>query len=120
MSLLSEEILNFYTELCNGSENNANPQIAQRLTSKQLTLITVFTTLIRPHLEYASQVWAPQRIQKIFVKFASNHLNWSDPLNLPPYSGRLKLLNLESLETRRQNADIVSVNFWMFRLTGIT
>jgi hypothetical protein len=85
------------------------------------TLITVslFTTLIRPHLEYASQVWAPhyncninriERIQKIFVKFALNHLNWSDPLNLPPYSARLKLLNLESLETRRQNADIVYIH----------
>ena len=51
-----------------------------------------------------------ERIQKIFVKFALNHLNRPDPLNLPPYSARLKLLNLESLETRRQNADIVFIH----------
>ena len=84
------------------------------------TIITVFlfTTLIRPHLEYASLVWAPhyncniyriERIQKNFVKFKF-YLISSDPLNLPPYAARLKLLNLESLETRRQNADIVYIH----------
>ena len=50
------------------------------------------------------------RILKRFVKFALNYLNWSDPLNLPPYSARLKLLNLESLVTTRKNVDIVSIN----------
>ena len=81
-----------------------------------LNTVSLFTTLIRPHLEYASQVWAPHyncnihrigRIQKNFVKFALNHR--SDSLNLSPYSARLKLFNLESLETKRQNADIVYI-----------
>ena len=52
--------------------------------------VSLFPTLIRPHLEYASQVWAPhynsninriEKFQKSFVKFALNHLNRSDPLN---------------------------------------
>ena len=51
-----------------------------------LTTVSLFTILMRHHLEYASQVWSPhyncninriERIQKIFVKFALNHLNWS-------------------------------------------
>ena len=54
---------------------------------------TLFTTIVRPHLEYASQVWSPyyrvhidriEKIQKRFVRFALNHLNWSDPFALPP------------------------------------
>ena len=76
--------------------------IKRRAKEFNNTLITVslFTTLIRPHLEYASQVWTPhyncninriERIQKIFVKFALSHLNRSDPLNFPPYYARLKL-----------------------------
>ena len=73
--------------------------------------VVYITTLIRRHLEYASQVWAPHYNCNIYrknvVKFALNHLNSSDPLNLPLYSARLKVLNLESLETTRQNADIV-------------
>lgn len=81
-----------------------------------LVTISLYKTLIRPHLEYGSQVWSPhynihiervEKVQKRFVRFVLNYLNWSDPRVLPPYSSRLKLINLESLEERRKNADIV-------------
>lgn len=73
-------------------------------------LKTLFCSLVRSILEYASPVWSPfyvkhnlaiERIQKSFLRFALRHLPWNDPINLPSYPERLKLINLESLSARR-------------------
>ena len=50
------------------------------------TLKTLFTTLVRPHLEYASQVWSPhqkyliQRIERVQRKFI-NYLCWKSGID---------------------------------------
>ena len=80
------------------------------------TLKTLFTALVRPNLEYASQVWSPfyrvhinriESIQRNFLRYALRNLPWADPLVLPSYINRLKLINLSSLEKRREMADLI-------------
>ena len=77
----------------------------------------LFTSLVRPILEYASVVWNPQyetyvtkieSIQKQFLLFALRNFYWDTSINLPSYSSRLKLINLPSLQSRRT---VLSVTF---------
>lgn len=79
----------------------------------------LYTTFVRPLLEYASQVWSPhhlvhstriEAVQRRFLRFALRGLPWTDTHNLPPYVDRLKLINLQSLESRRDTADILFVH----------
>lgn len=71
---------------------------------------SLYCSLVRPILEYAAIVWLPyqltwilriERVQKRFMRRALRNLPWRDPINLPPYSDRCRLLNLQSLEFRR-------------------
>ena len=70
----------------------------------------LFCALVRSILEYASPVWSPvnvtqiiliERVQRTFMRFALRQLPWNDPVNLPNYSDRCKLINLETLAARR-------------------
>ncbi|XP_075167600.1 uncharacterized protein LOC142239703 [Haematobia irritans] len=70
----------------------------------------LFTTLVRPILEYACVVWSPsyryyidrvESVQKQFLIFALRGLGWNNLYDLPPYSRRLLLIDLLSLERRR-------------------
>lgn len=71
---------------------------------------TLFKSLVRPILEYGSPVWSPQyncyrerleSVQKQFLLFALKNFQWNPSQNLPPYTHRLKLLDLPTLESRR-------------------
>lgn len=71
----------------------------------------LFTTLVRPILEYGVTIWNPQynvhankieSVQKQFLLFALRRLNWGSRFDLPPYQGRLMLIGLHSLEDRRR------------------
>lgn len=79
-------------------------------------LKTLFCSLVRPILEYACVVWTPfydshvkriEAVQRRFLRFALRFLPWVNRLILPPYSERLKLLDMVTLETRRKNLGIV-------------
>lgn len=76
------------------------------------TLKNVYCAHVRSHLEYCSIVWRPnysthiakiESIQKKFLIYALRHLHWRDGFVLPPYTSRCLLINLETLETRRDN-----------------
>lgn len=76
----------------------------------------LYCTFVRPILEYACLVWSPscrtqvrrlEAVQKRFLRFALRDLPWTNPFVLPPYEDRLKLLSLQTLETRRINAQVV-------------
>lgn len=76
-------------------------------------LKALYCALVRPTLEYASVVWCPyylnenlriEAIQRKFIRFALRHLRWRDPLSLPSYGSRCKLIDLELLEARRNVA----------------
>lgn len=73
-------------------------------------LKSVYCCYVRSVLEYASVVWNPnydvhskriESVQKQFLLFALRKLGWSRRSNLPSYSSRCKLINLESLRARR-------------------
>jgi hypothetical protein len=70
----------------------------------------LYTSLVRPILEYASPVWSPhtacnidaiESVQKQFLLFSLRDLHWDPNLRLPSYKSRLKLINLPSLNNRR-------------------
>lgn len=74
-------------------------------------LKALYCSLVRPILESSSLVWTPyqltwclriERVQKRFIRQALRHLPWRDPVNLPPYADRCRLLNLDTLERRRK------------------
>lgn len=75
-----------------------------------LCLKSLYCSLVRSILETSVVVWCPyhanwiariEAVQRKFVRYALRFLQWHDPLNLPPYEGRCRLLNLEPLEHRR-------------------
>lgn len=76
----------------------------------------LFCALTRSVLEYGSIVWAPyymnnisriESIQRKFVRFALRHLPWRDPLHLPSYENRCKLIGLDTLSVRRDVAKAI-------------
>lgn len=76
-------------------------------------LKALYCSIVRPILEYSSAVWSPyyqneiqriEAIQRKFIRFALRHLRWNNPLNLPSYRSRCKLINLDLLEDRRNVA----------------
>ena len=77
-----------------------------------------YTSLVRPNLEYASIVWNGsvgeisnkkiESIQKQFLLFALKDLGWrNDTFVLPPYTARLQLIDIHTLEKRRTCFDIM-------------
>lgn len=72
---------------------------------------SLFIGLVRSVLEFACQVWNPsyaihiiriESIQKKFLLFALQNLNWENRFILPPYKQRLLLLDMNTLENRRE------------------
>lgn len=77
---------------------------------------SLYSSLVRPNLEYCSVVWCPQysthiksleSIQKQFVLRALRNLPWNDPIHLPPYEDRCNLLRLSTLEKRREMINVL-------------
>lgn len=71
----------------------------------------LFTSLVRPILEYGSVVWDPhesgdinmiESVQKQFLLFCLRNLGWSsDWSEFPAYPNRLALIRLPTLKSRR-------------------
>lgn len=87
------------------SKEFTDPYVTKRL----------FTTLVRPILEYGSVIWDPQynvyirkleSVQKQFLLFCLRNLRWNRDSNLPPYRSRLALIKLPTLKSRRIVANI--------------
>ena len=71
--------------------------------------VTLFKTLVRPHLEYASPTWSPlykkdkiaiENVQRRAILKCIKHMDCSK---------RLKAVGLPTLENRRVRADMVEV-----------
>lgn len=86
----------------------------------------LYNSLVRPHLEYASQVWTPlydihierlESVQRNFTRFALKGLQWNDPSYVLSYDQRLSILQMQTLEQRRTNNDLV---FFHQLITGVT
>lgn len=88
-------------------------------TTKQL-----YTTLVRPILEFGSVIWDPfynvhsnsiESVQKQFLIFCLRGLGWDPTLQLPPYRDRLSLIKLPTLQSRRQ---MLNVTFLLNLING--
>ena len=80
-------------------------------TTKQL-----YCTFVRPILEFSSEVWCQfyqvhknriESIQMKFLKFALRNLGWNSRFVLPSYGNRLMLINMKTLEKRREVAAVM-------------
>lgn len=83
-----------------------------------LVLKSLYFAHVRSILEYASVVWSPnfitssnkiESIQKKFLRFVFRRFGWYNVVQYAPYAFKRGLLGIESLETRRRNADALFV-----------
>ena len=86
-------------------------------TTNIWTLLKLYTTYIRPKLEYNTPIWSPnlakdikkiEQIQKNFTRFAFKKCK----IPYSSYSNRLYQLNIKSLEYRRVYFDVI----FMFKI----
>ena len=75
------------------------------------TLPLIFTTLVRPHLEYGNIIWHPRYVMDITAIEAVQHraTKMIHELKHLPYQERLQQLNLHSLHYRRKRGDMIQV-----------
>lgn len=79
------------------------------------TARSLYLTLVRPIIEYASVAWSPthttkialiESVQKQFLIWALRK-KYPDFLNLPPYRSRLDEIRIDSIEHRHQLASVL-------------
>lgn len=84
----------------------------------------LYTSVVRPILEYGSIIWDPQynvhadkieSIQKQFLLFCLRYLHWNPAVNLPAYTSRLALIKLPTLKSRRT---MLNVSFVINLING--
>ena len=75
------------------------------------TLLQLFTTLVRPHLEYGNIIWHPRYlIDKIQIEKIQRRATKLIPhLRHPSYKKKLQALELPSLDFRRRRGDMIQV-----------
>ena len=80
----------------------------------KFVMLNVYKTLVRPHIEYAVQVWNPPATHgywKLILKLEDVQRSFTrliDGIGLLPYSERLRILQLTTLLERRMRGDLRS------------
>ena len=74
--------------------------------------VTLYKSVVRPHLEYAQGVWSPHRIgqtKKNIEKVQMRATKMVSRLKVLPYNERLRELNLPTLRYRRLRGDMIEL-----------
>jgi hypothetical protein len=83
-----------------------------------VSLGTLYVSLVRTKLVYASCVWRPfygahidriEHVQRMFVRYVLRGLGWTDMFNLPPYVDRCALIRHETTAERRANTSVMFI-----------
>jgi len=79
-------------------------------------LLCLYKTLVRPHLEYCTQIWSPHysRDKQLLEKVQHRFTRMVPGMKVLPYNERLRQLGLWTLEERRNRADLIEM-FKMLR-----
>ena len=91
------------------------------VTRTKEVMMTLYKSLVRPHLEYCVQAWRPhlkkdiEKIEKV-QRRATRMMMVGEVLD---YESRLKRVGLTTLETRRLRADMLEVYKIMNGMEGI-
>lgn len=81
-------------------------------------LRSLYCFLVRCILEYCCAVWSPtycngveriESVQRHFLRFELRKLPWRDPLHLPSYEDRCRLIDLELLRSRRETTKAMTI-----------
>jgi len=78
--------------------------------------LCLYKTLIRPHLEYCTQIWSPHysRDRQLLEKVQHRFTRMVPGMKVLPYNERLQQLGLWTLEEGRNRADLIEM-FKMLR-----
>ena len=78
-------------------------------TRETITMMTLFKSLVLSRLDYASQLWSPHLLKSIYLieKVQRSFTEHITGIKNKPYDERLKLLNLYSVQRRRDRYQII-------------
>jgi len=74
-------------------------------------LLSIYKSIVRPHLEYCTSVWSPhyRKDKELLERVQHRFTRMFDHLRHLEYEERLNILGLWSLEERRNRADLLEV-----------
>ena len=75
------------------------------------TFKRLYTSYVRPHLEYANPVWSPhlRKLSKMIENVQDRATKLVDGMKNINYTDRLKKLDLPTLQYRRERGDMIEV-----------